>query len=272
MPWSLTVVYVGYRIVRGIYLFLFAPRRARPWQRPTLSMPRQAAVSRAAGPPPAPVFVVKPRLVRLRELIGSLLISAAVAAAMCAVMELIVAHAYRAAVQPEQCAWLFLTSLAGAWIVLVTGKCWEGSDGEPLLRRFILMSLGLALGLAAGAVADVFLVRLLPDAAFTISTNLDMPPSFYHDGQPLPMAFMAVFAALFALVRWWRQADPMRGARLSLGPLIVTVIGAHIVATILQFPEPWLMMIAGCMSVSVQLASPWVPTHARLKPQRKKVI
>jgi hypothetical protein len=44
------------------------------------------------------------------------------------------------------------------------------------------------------------------------------------------------------------------------------------VASILQFPEPWLMMVAGCMSVSVQLASPWVPTHARLRPQRKKVI
>ena len=32
------------------------------------------------------------------------------------------------------------------------------------------------------------------------------------------------------------------------------------------------MMVAACMSVSVQLSSPWVPTYARLRPQRKKVV
>ena len=32
------------------------------------------------------------------------------------------------------------------------------------------------------------------------------------------------------------------------------------------------MMVAACMSVAVQLASPWVPMYARLRPQRKKMV
>ena len=267
-PWligpavAVTMLYVGYRIVRWFYLLAFGPPRARPAFRGT----------RAPGERPSPVFVVKPRLERLRELIGSLLIAAAVTGAMCVVMVLIAAHSNSSFVRPEQCAWLFLVSLAGAWVVLVAGKFWEGSDGEPLLRRFILMTFGLGLGMAAFAAAEAFHVRLPVETSLSMRTGLQLPPSFYSDGRPLAMAYMAVFATLLALVRWWRQCDPLRTARLSLATIIVSVIGAHIVALGWQFPEPWLMMAAGCISVSVQLASPWVPAYARLRPQRKKVI
>jgi hypothetical protein len=163
-------------------------------------------------------------------------------------------------------------SLAGAWTVITAGKFWEAREGEAMLRRFLLMALGLGLGIAASALAQVFFVHLHPDAGFTIKSGIKPPPDFYVNGQPQTMAYMAVFATLLALVRWWRQSDPLRAARLSLASLIVTAIGAHIVAFAWQFPEPWLMMVAGSMSVSVQLASPWVPMHARLRPQRKKVI
>jgi hypothetical protein len=281
--------YIPYRIVRWLYLLLFPPPFLRPaFRRTTMPMPpRPVAPERENGDSPhlceapsgpfrqmgtVPVFPLKPRLVRLRELIGSLLVAAAVTAAMCVVMVLIMAYNNKSAAQPEQCAWLFLVSLAGAWIVLIAGKCWEGSEGEPMLRRFILMTLGLGLGLVASGAADAFLVHLLPDAGLTMRTSLKLPAEFYRDGRPQAMAYMAAFATLLALVRWWRQSDPLRAARLSLVSLIVTVIGAHLVAVGWQFPEPWLMMVAGCMSISVQLASPWVPTYARLKPQRKRVF
>ena len=88
----------------------------------------------------------------------------------------------------------------------------------------------------------------------------------------MAMAYMAVFATLLAVLRWWLDADPMRSTRLSLWSLLVTVVFAHVIATVWQFPEPWLMMVAACMSVTVQLSSPWVPIYARLRPQRKKVI
>jgi hypothetical protein len=214
--------------------------------------------------------------VRFRELVGSLLVSAAVTAAVCVVSVLIAAQSSKIDVQPGRCAWLFLVSLSGSWIVLIAGKFWEGKEGEALLRRFLLMTLGLGLGLAACATADAFHASLPADEALArhtpLPSGLRLADNFYVDGQPLVMAYMAAFAALFALVRWWRQSDPMRSTRLNLGWLVVSVIAAHIVASILQFPEPWLMMVAGCMSVAVQLSSPWVPSHARLRPQRKKVI
>ena len=50
------------------------------------------------------------------------------------------------------------------------------------------------------------------------------------------------------------------------------MVVAYIIASACRFPQPWLPMVAACMSVSVQLSSPWVPIFARLRPQRKKVV
>ena len=222
-----------------------------------------------------PVFVVKPLAVRATDLIGSLLVAAAVTAAMCVVMLLI--EAYRGMpLQIEQCVWLYLVSLAGAWFVLIAAKSWEGSHGERLLRHFILMTTGFGLGLVAFGVADFFLVRLPVDHALTNRVNEAaphwIPAAFYQDGRPMVMAYLAAFATLLAVLRWWLDADPMRNTRLSLWSLLVTVGIAHFIATAWQFPEPWLMMVAACMSVAVQLSSPWVPIYARLHPQRKKMV
>ena len=219
-----------------------------------------------------PAFLVKPLAVRATDLIGSLLLAAAVTAATCVVMAII--QAYRnMPLQVEQSAWLYLVSLAGTWLVLIAAKCWEGSRGERILRHFILMIVGLGLGLAACGVAEVLLVRLPGDQALVDGPQVNWVPSaFYQDGRPMVMAYLAAFAALLAVLRWWADADPLRNTRLSLWSLLVTVVCAHLIAWVLHFPEPWLMMVAACMSVSVQLSSPWVPTHARLRPQRKRVV
>ena len=120
------------------------------------------------------------------------------------------------------------------------------------------------------------MVRLTVDHALTNRINEAaphwLPPAFYQNGQPTALAYMAAFATLLAVLRWWLDADPLRGTRLSLWSLAVTVVFAHCIAKAWQFPEPWLMMVAACMSVSVQLSSPWVPTYARLRPQRKTMI
>ena len=88
----------------------------------------------------------------------------------------------------------------------------------------------------------------------------------------MAMAYMAAFATLLAVLRWWLDADPLRKTRLSLWSLVVTMSFAFIIATAWRFPELWLVMVAVCMSVAVQLSSAWVPTYARLRPQRKKTV
>ena len=125
------------------------------------------------------------------------------------------------------------------------------------------------------ASAEVFLVRLPIDHDLTNRKRprrIGFPRRSTKDGRPMAMAYMAAFATLLAVLRWWLDADPMRSTRLSLWSLLVTVVFAHFIATAWQFPEPWLMMVAACMSVTVQLSSPWVPIYARLRPQRKKVV
>jgi hypothetical protein len=74
---------------------------------------------------------------------------------------------------------------------------------------------------------------------------------------------MAYFAFLLMILRWWRQADPLRPARLSLWPVIVTAGWAWCLQIFWPFPQPWGVMIAGTMSVAVQLASPWHDTRRR---------
>ena len=193
--------HLGYRVVRWFYLTVIAPPPMRPVLRPAVAVSRQAAPPPGPSKPPALIFVVKPPLVRARELIGSLLVAAA-ATGMCVVTMLIAAHSNNYSIQPGQCAWLFLVSLAGSWVVLVAGKFWEGSEGEPMLRRFLLMTIGLGLGLAACAAADAFHVVLPSDAdlsrhsqfQFQFPTAPKLADDLYHDGQPLVMAYMAAFA------------------------------------------------------------------------------
>ena len=227
----------------------------------------------ASGEPAVPAFVIKPLAVRATDLIGSLLVAAAVTAAMCVVMLLI--EAYRGMpLQIEQCAWLYLVSLAGAWLVLIAAKFWEGSRGERMLRHFILMIVGFGLGLAGlwrgrglpGPAAD----RPRSDQSSQRGRAHWVPPAFYQDGRPMAMAYMAVFATLLAVLRWWLDADPMRSTRLSLWSLLVTVVFAHIIATAWQFPEPWLMMVAACMSVSVQLPALGCRSTPACVPNGKK--
>ena len=269
---TLLIVYGGYRLVRFVYRVYFRPTPMAP----RAAVPPAAQAARPAYSEPAvPAVVIKPPMVHATELVGSLLAASAVAAAMCIVMLLI--EAYRGmSLHVEQCAWLYLVSLAGAWFVLTVSKFWEGSQGETMLRRFILMIFGFGLGLTAFGVAEVFLVQLPADPDVTNRFNEGgpqwVPPAFYQDGRPMALAYMAAFATLLAVVRWWLDANPMRSKRLSLWSLAITVIFAHIVAMVWQFPEPWLMMVAACMSVSIQLSSPWVPAFARLRPQRKKTI
>jgi hypothetical protein len=268
----LLMAYGVYRLARFVYRLCFCPAAAVP--RPAATPVAAAPVSRptAASGPALPVFVIRPLTVRAADLIGSLLVAAAVTAATCVVALLIAA--YRGMrLQIEDCAWLYLVSLAGAWLVLTAAKSWEGSRGERMLRHFVLMIAGLGLGLVAFGMAEVFLVRLPIEADLNPHGSHLVPSAFCQDGRPTALAYMAVFATLLGILRWWLDADPARNQRLSLWSLLVTVFFAHLIALAWQFPaEPWLMMVAGCMSVTVQLSSPWVPTYARLRPQRKTMI
>ncbi|HUY36780.1 MAG TPA: protein kinase [Pirellulales bacterium] len=275
----LMVVYVVYYLIRSALL--------------AGKQPKSVAVCRQAAPPPLPISpTVKPQTSqppsatrprgrrfartalhlpakttqeRFMELLGSMLVAAPVAAVMCVVMSLLRGGQ---APLPEQFAWLTLVSTIGAWLVLVPAKFWEGRNGEPTLRRFVLMLLGLGLGVVAWGGKEWLLVNLSHDwsqmeGMLPLSETMLGEGFADAHGAPTVMGHMAYFAFLLMVLRWWRQADPSRPARLSLWPVLVTAGWAWGLQFFWRFPQPWGVMIAATMSVAVQLASPWFETRRR---------
>jgi peptidoglycan biosynthesis protein MviN/MurJ (putative lipid II flippase) len=109
-------------------------------------------------------------------------------------------------------------------------------------------------------------VSLPPSPNFR-TPHYSLPQNFYSlvDGRPMIMAYLACFGLLFCLLRWWNQADPLRSKRLKIWSVLVSVIMAGVIAMFLDFPQPWLPMVAGAISVSVQLSSPWAHPGKQLR-------
>jgi len=221
--------------------------------------------------PERDLLVLAPPRQRIAQWVGSLVGSALVTLTMCLVM--LVLNGFRdGALQPQlwgltwwgQYAWLVTVSLAGAWALLTVSKFWEGKPGEAMPRRFILMVMGLGLGLFAFWTTSWLAIDVTHDKHFMQLLNFqDHRALGPADGWPEAKYYLASFGMLLLVVRWWRQADPARGARMSLWAILVCVFLAALVADIWGFPQPWLPMVACSMSVAVQLASPWIPPRQR---------
>jgi hypothetical protein len=198
---------------------------------------------------------------RLTELLGSMLLSVVVAAAMCVVMALLLED------QPQwnQLVWLGVVGTAGAWTVMIPAAFWQGEEGEAMLRRFVMLLAGLGLGLFAFGV-DEFL-RVNP-----IWSIVELPIGgmegykrslFEATGEPNLKGYLAYFAFLFPVLRWWRQADPLRPSRVSIWGTTCCVFWAWALHVAWPFPQPWGAMVAATIAISVQLASPWVSHESR---------
>ncbi len=216
---------------------------------------------------PADALVLKSTRERVTELLGSMLGGTLVSLVMCVVLVMLNSYRTGMVAPPQLWAWLMLVSVAGTWAVMIPSKFWEGSRGDGLVRRFVMMVVGLAVGTFAAGLAFLLQVDLPYEPGSSQPHNWVLP-GFYGDGAPLLMAFMACFGTLFLAIRWWRLADPLRKTRLSLWATVFCVVMAWLVASLWLFPPTWLMMVACAASVAVQLASPWMHPRRR-NPHRK---
>jgi hypothetical protein len=211
----------------------------------------------------AAALVVKPPRERLADLAGSMILAAVIGTIMSVVAVLLRGDS---AIENEQYAWLTLTSVLGAWAVLIPAKLWEGTRGDQTLRRVSMLVIGLGAGAAAYLGADLLMVNFNDSPELHSSVKLDFSANFYDaNGAPLLPAYLAYFGALFVGIRWWRQADPLRRTRLSVWSVGMCALAAWVVDWIWRFPQPWGVMVAAIISTSVQLASPHVPPHNRLE-------
>ena len=220
---------------------------------------RERGVARAArrGALAATMVFLPPKPLRQRveELFGSMLLSAAVVTAIGLALSIVAGQMPKL----EQFVWLAAVSTLGAWLVLVPAKLWEGRPGEPVLRRFALLVLGMGLGGAAWIIKDLLFVPLpydwhMPPPITRHYLNAD----FYDgDGVPRLIGHMAYFGFLLLVMRWWKQADPLRPARMSIWTTLVAAFWGWLLALIWPFPQPWGIIVAVTMSIAVQLTSPW---------------
>lgn len=270
---ALTVVYVLYLGVRMLALAgksgptvgqtgtlaqpatLAAPAN-RPRRPPTLEQAgRQALAMKTAGD-------------RAGELSGSMLASALISAVLCLII-LVVNNEdlQRGGISTWTFyAWLTLTTTAGSWLALVAGKFWEPRAGEPWKRRFAQLVMGLGLAAFSFVTMQMLMIGTPGGHAFTardIGESLASRSMYDGAGVPGLTAFLAYFTAVFATVGWWKQTDPLRSSRLQVGALAITLLAAFLWSLAWPFPQPWGVMLAGAISISVQLSASWFTPQDR---------
>jgi hypothetical protein len=173
-------------------------------------------------------------------------------------------------IEKNQFAWMTLTSVLGAWAVLIPTSLWAGTPGDQTLRRVTMLVIGLVVGAVAYLGSTMLLVQFSDSAHVHNFVQLDFGKNFYDaQGAPLLGAYLAYFGALFAGIRWWKQADPLRRTRLSVWNVAAAVLAAWVVDWIWRFPQPWGLMVAAIISTSVQLAAPQAADPERHEQKAK---
>ncbi len=162
-------------------------------------------------------------------------------------------------------AWLVITSTVGSWFVLAFSKSWEGRRGDQALRRFFLLVAGLLTGAMAGWLAKQLLLEptyLLGNWNRFPQPLADRLPLLYEvTGSPRILAYVAYFAALMVICRWWRRTDPLRAARVGLWSTGIVIVVAMLLYSVIPIPRGF--MVATIMAVAVQLSAPWISPEER---------
>ncbi|HTI51191.1 MAG TPA: hypothetical protein VL475_09575, partial [Planctomycetaceae bacterium] len=167
---------------------------------------------------------------------------------------------------PARAGLFALTTILGAWAILVPSKFFEGSGPETSQRRFIATAMGGAVGACAWWLSQELFVTLPPTKESVFPGLFDHVfryPLQTASYQPTLAGYVTFFAALFGLRRWWWQADGFRPNRLRIRSLLWSGMVAFFVPALFVFPQPIAVAWGLAISAAVQLSSPWVPVKQR---------
>jgi serine/threonine protein kinase len=215
-------------------------------------------------------LAARPLRDKISELLGSMLLAAVFSAVAAAVVPLLFSNLPFS----EQLAtymWVAIVGTLGSWAILVPTKLVEGKLEDQVPMRITHLSLGAALGLAAWLLGSALLMKSPGwgepiDIGQGLVSHEMLGWAETSRGHATVMSYVAYFAFLFLLPRWWRQAEYTRTSRLSVWCVLACVGTAWLLHVFWWFPQPTGMMAAGVTSVATQLASPWMP------PSRRKAI
>jgi serine/threonine protein kinase len=164
--------------------------------------------------------------------------------------------------------WLAIIGTVGSWAILVPAKIAEGRLEDQVPMRLTLLILGALVGAAAWYLADVLMLTtpvwgepMNVNKGLVSNSLLKWPQS--PDRNIYPVYYIAFFAFLFVVPRWWRQTEFTRDARFSLWVVITCATWAWLLHIFWWFPQPAGMLAAGVIAFATQLASPWMPPSRR---------
>lgn len=190
---------------------------------------------------------------KFTELLGSMLMAGVVSTAL-----VVVAALVGAGLPTENLVWLALVGTAGSWAVLVPAKLWEGRPGEPIFRRLVLLGGGLAVGFFAFGMDRALLLKLPAGPDRVVVSHDLFPQATDAYGQSTLAGYLTYYAFLFPVLRWWKQAEPTRRRRVSLWAPLACAAWAGVLSQAWPYETVMGMAVAGTISVSTQLAAPWV--------------
>jgi hypothetical protein len=213
-------------------------------------------------------LVAKPLREKLTELLGSMLLAALFSAIAACALPLLL-NSQSSSEMTATYFWLTIVGTLGSWAVLVPSKFVEGKLEDQVPMRITLMLLGALLGLIAWGIADGLMLKTAGwrepiDVGSGLVSQGMLGWARGESGSNSPAAvYVAYFAFLFVIPRWWRQTEYTRANRMSLWCIFSCVFIAWLLHIFWWFPQPFGMIAAGIISLSTQLASPWMPPSQR---------
>jgi hypothetical protein len=210
----------------------------------------------------------KPLRSQFQELVGSMLLAAMFAAVAAGIAPLMLNQG-SASEDFSTYLWLAIVGTIGSWAVMIPAKFSEGRLEDQVPMRLTLLLLGALVGAVAWFLAQSLLLNSTSwgdpvsiDKGF-ISNEMLKWPKEGRDMSISPAYYIAYFAFLFLLPRWWRQTEFTRSSRMSLWWVIVCVGWSWLLHFFWWFPQPQGMMVAGVIALATQLSSPWMPPSRR---------
>ena len=251
-----------------VYLLYYAARRYLLSPSTYIASAASKANKRARLQAVRAKLVSRPATDQLAELLGSLLIggiSAVVMSSFILAIGLKTVHGQGTGLDGALLGWSIFTwrtmlSVLAVWLVLGITKQWTWKPADFWIRALSLIFAGAAVGALAFYTASTFEIDL---ARITIADfSAKRTETLVYNGVAKLPAFVICFAALFYLTQFGRYTDPLRRTRLSVMNVILSCIVGIVGSHLLNLPLTAVCMFAVVISISIQLASPWLhPDH-----------
>jgi serine/threonine protein kinase len=213
-------------------------------------------------------LAAKPLREKLTELLGSMLLAAIFSAVAACALPLL-SNTQSSSELTATYLWLTIVGTLGSWAILVPSKFAEGKLEDQVPMRITLMLLGALLGLVAWGIADGLMLKTpgwrepIDVGSGLVSHGMLGWAKSERGANPPSAIYVAYFAFLFVIPRWWRQTEYTRGTRMSLWCVFSCMFMAWLVQFFWWFPQPLGMIVAGIVALSTQLSSPWMPPSQR---------